>query len=141
MLAFHPGCPHRSRFEEWFARGNVAIDRVVEVGSFHAILGCAVAGMGVAVVPRSVLNTYSERPRLSIHVPTVGFRRSRTLLIWRKASPQAKVAALASTLLEAVDARPDLQADGAGATPGQVHELLPSHSSARPHAGRAEVGG
>lgn len=115
VLALHPGCPHRSRLEEWFAKEDVPIGRVVEVGSFHAILGCAVAGMGVALLPRVVLDTYTERFRLSVHVPTVGFRRSRTLLIWRKAFPQVKVAALAATLLDVAGARPDLRADDAGA--------------------------
>lgn len=45
MPALHSGCPHRSRFEEGFARENVRIDRVVGAGSFHAILGSAVTDM------------------------------------------------------------------------------------------------
>lgn len=66
ILAFHPGCPHRKRLEDWFARGHVIPERIVEVGSYHLILGCVAVGMGV-VVPHSVLETYTDRDRLSVH--------------------------------------------------------------------------
>ncbi|HEY8100622.1 MAG TPA: LysR family transcriptional regulator [Burkholderiaceae bacterium] len=98
MLAFHHGCPHRKRLEDWFERSGVIPDRVVELGSYHAILGCAMAGMGVALMPRSVLNTYTERSKLSIHELSAKFRKSRTLLIWRKEAQQANVAAFAEVL-------------------------------------------
>lgn len=98
MLAFHHGCPHRKRLEDWFDRGGVIPDRVVELGSYHAILGCAMAGMGIALMPRSVLDTYTERSRLSIHELGGKFRKSRTLLVWRKDAPQANVAAFAEML-------------------------------------------
>jgi DNA-binding transcriptional LysR family regulator len=77
----------------------VAPERIVELASYHAILGCAVAGMGVALMPRSVLDTYTERSRLSVHALNGRFRAARTLLIWRKEAPQAKVAAFADILI------------------------------------------
>ena len=40
---------------------------MVEVASYHAILGCAVAGMGTALMPRSVLETFTDRARLTTH--------------------------------------------------------------------------
>ena len=98
LLAFEPGCPHRARLEEWCARGGVAPARLIEVGSYHAILGCCAAGMGVALMPRRVLDTYSERARLSVHPLKGEFRRVRTLLVWRRDAPQAKVAALGKLL-------------------------------------------
>jgi DNA-binding transcriptional LysR family regulator len=100
VLAFHPGCPHRMRLESWFAREGVLIERVVELTSYHAMLGCAVAGMGIGLMPRSALETYSERARLSVHPlcdPTFG--RATTLLIWRKDMPQPKVACFAEILV------------------------------------------
>jgi DNA-binding transcriptional LysR family regulator len=99
LLAFHPGCPHRSRLERWFQRDGAVIDRVVELSSYHAILGCAVAGMGVALMPKSVLDSYAERRRLSVHALAGEFRSARTLLISRKDTAQAKVRALADVLL------------------------------------------
>ncbi len=99
MLAFHPGCPHRKRMEDWFAAAGVPIERVVELASYHAMLGCAVAGMGAALLPRSVLDTYTERGRLTVHPLPPPFHRARTLLISRRDAPQAKIAALQEVLL------------------------------------------
>jgi DNA-binding transcriptional LysR family regulator len=98
VLAFHPGCPYRGRLEQWFARDGVAIARVVELTSYQVILGCAAAGMGVALVPQSVLASFVGRRRLGLHPMTGKFRSARTLLIWRKGAPQTNVTMLAELL-------------------------------------------
>lgn len=102
LLAFHPGCPHRKRFEDWFARSRVAPRQMVEMGSYHAILGCVAIGMGVALVPASVLGTYAERARLGVHALSPKFRHAQTRLIWRRDAPQAKIVALRKVLVEQV---------------------------------------
>lgn len=102
LLAFHHGCPHRKRLEDWFARGRVIPARVVEAASYNLILGCVAVGMGIALLPRSVLEIYAERHRLSIHRLRSVFGRARTHLVWRKDAPQAKILALTSVLLEQV---------------------------------------
>ncbi|WP_300301654.1 LysR family transcriptional regulator [Ferrovibrio sp.] len=99
MLAFHPGCPHRERLERWFARDGVAIERVVELASYHTMLGCIVAGMGVALMPRSVLDSYAAQDRLRVHALDKPFDAARTLLVWRKGAPQPKIERLAEILL------------------------------------------
>ena len=76
------------------------VDRLVELTSYHAILGCAVAGMGIALVPRAVVDSYAEHGRLSIHRMSRKFRSTRTVLIWRKGHVSAKVRALAGMLAE-----------------------------------------
>jgi len=106
LLAFHPGCPHRERLEAWFGRAGVPVERVVELSSYHAMLGCAVVGMGVALMPRSVLDSYAERGRLGVHPLAPPFHQARTLLVSRKSQPQAKIAALAAILLGDEKARP-----------------------------------
>jgi DNA-binding transcriptional LysR family regulator len=100
VLAFHPGCPHRRRLEDWFARSQVFPDRIVEVGSYHLILGCVAVGMGVALVPRSVLSTYVDSSRLSVHRLRSRFAHATTRLVWRRNAPQAKILALARVLQE-----------------------------------------
>ncbi|MNL33959.1 HTH-type transcriptional regulator GltR [compost metagenome] len=75
-------------------------ERIVEMGSYHLILGCVAVGMGVALVPRSVLAGYAEKDRLSIHRLPARFGSVKTRLAWRKDAPQAKVLALAEVLLE-----------------------------------------
>jgi len=100
LLAFHPGCPHRHRLEQWFARAKVLPERTVEVASYHAILGCAAAGMGVALMPMSVLDAYAQRSRLSVHGLASGHRSVKTLLVWCKDTPQPKINALADALVQ-----------------------------------------
>jgi len=106
LLVFEPDCPHRQRLEAWCARDNMAPRRIIEVGSHHAILGCCVAGMGVALIPAAVLDTYTERARLSEHKLKGDFRTVRTMLIWRKDSPQPKVKLLADLIREKQRVRP-----------------------------------
>jgi len=98
LLVFEPDCPHRQRLEAWCLRDEMVPRRVVEVGSYHAILGCCVAGMGVALIPAAVLETYSERGRLSVHRLKGDFRSVRILLVWQEDEPQPKVGALVGLL-------------------------------------------
>lgn len=105
ILAFHPGCPHRERLERWFGQGGREIARTVELASYHVMLGCVAAGMGVALMPRSVLAGFVERDRLREHRLAPPFQRARTLLVWRKDQPQANVMALAAILTKGVKQR------------------------------------
>jgi len=98
LLVFEQGCPHRMRLEAWFAEHNAEIERVIEMSSYHAILGCAVAGMGVALVPKIVLDTFTERRRLAVYPMRGRYKAARTLLVWRKDQPSARVRALAEAL-------------------------------------------
>ncbi|MGO4523777.1 LysR substrate-binding domain-containing protein [Microvirga sp. 2MCAF35] len=101
VLIFHPGCPHRSRLEGWFGRVDAPIERMVELTSYHAMLGCAAAGMGVALMPLSVLQTYSERSSLSIHpIRETDFNTATTFLIWRRNRENPAVARFAEVLLK-----------------------------------------
>lgn len=98
VLAFEPGCPHRQRLEDWFAQGGALPARIVEMSSYHTILGCAAAGMGISLVPKSVLATFPDRDRLSIHALPRGYDRATTVLFWRKGAGSPKIAALREIL-------------------------------------------
>lgn len=98
MLVFEQGCPHRRRLEDWYARHGEFPERVLELGSYHAMLGCVLAGMGAALLPRSVLDTFPESKRLTVYPLKGEVERLRTLLIWRKDGASPKVRALAEIL-------------------------------------------
>jgi len=98
MIVFEQGCPHRKRLEAWYESLGEMPERTIELGSYHAMLGCVVAGMGAALVPKSVLSTFPERKRLRVHPLPRAQRRLRTLLIWRKGAGSPKVEALAQIL-------------------------------------------
>ncbi|MET0650961.1 MAG: LysR substrate-binding domain-containing protein, partial [Hyphomicrobiaceae bacterium] len=99
ILVFEAGCPHRRRLEEWFARTGESPGRRVEMSSYHAMLGCVIAGMGVSLLPKSVLDAYPERKRLSVHNLSAGHDRAQTMLFWRKGADSPKVRALVEILL------------------------------------------
>lgn len=99
VLAFEHGCPYRKRLEEWFAANEEMPERMIEMSSYHAMLGCAVVGMGIALVPRMVLDTFPERRRLGVHPLPGGLDRTAiTALIWRKGAHSPKLSALAEIL-------------------------------------------
>lgn len=98
ILAFASGCSYRGRLEEWFSAGGVDPQRVVELSSCHAILGCAVAGMGVALMPRGMLEIFPGHERLSMHALPAPLRRSKTNLVWRKGAGSPNVLALSQLL-------------------------------------------
>jgi DNA-binding transcriptional LysR family regulator len=98
MIAFEHGCPHRKRLEDWYAARRVMPERVIELGSYHAMLGCILAGMGAALLPKSVLTTFPESRRLSVHALPAGENRASTVLIWRKGASSPNVQALAAIL-------------------------------------------
>lgn len=105
VLVFEHGCPHRRLLEQWYARRKDLPERTIELGSYHAMLGCVMTGMGAALVPHSVISTFPEKTRLRVNRLPSGQNRLNTLLIWRKNSKSAKVDALRRLLLESKGTR------------------------------------
>jgi DNA-binding transcriptional LysR family regulator len=75
-------------------------DRIVEMSSYHAMLGCAVAGMGISLMPRMVLKTFPDAALLSVHPLPPEIARAQTLLIWRKGARSPKINALLEVLTD-----------------------------------------
>ena len=99
VLAFETGCPYRLRLDNWFAHSGEMPDRIIEITSYHAMLGCVVAGMGISLVPRMVLSTFPEARLLSLHRLPPGLDRALTVLMWRKGALSPKVRTLRDVLL------------------------------------------
>jgi DNA-binding transcriptional LysR family regulator len=128
VLAFDAGCSYRQRMEDWFASSGEMFDRVIETSSYHAILGCAVAGMGISMVPRIVLKTFPDLKQLSLHPIAPEFSSAPTVFIRRKGVLSPKVNALIEILL----AQPDATlARGAAKTAKPAPMLKPSPTGAR----------
>jgi DNA-binding transcriptional LysR family regulator len=98
IVAFEQGCPHRARLEQWYAGKNSRPVQAIEITSYHAMLGCVVVGMGISLVPLSVLATFPERARLSEHALPPGSDCAQTDLIWRKGAMSPKIKALVQVL-------------------------------------------
>lgn len=100
MIVFEHGCPHRRRLEEWYALRDEMPERTIELGSYHAMLGCVLTGMGAALVPKSVIATFPESRRLRINTLPDGQNRIRTMLIWPRNSRSPKIDGLRRILQE-----------------------------------------
>jgi DNA-binding transcriptional LysR family regulator len=98
IIVFEHGCPHRKRLEDWYASRREMPERTIELASYHAMLGCIVAGMGISLIPKSVLTTFPERKRLSVHHLARTENCAQTVLIWRKGAGSANVMALQEIL-------------------------------------------
>lgn len=98
LLTFAPGCAYRQRLEAWLAHDGVAAERVVELSSYHAMLGCVASGMGVALFPASLLEKLGAADTVSVHLLPPRFARATTVLLARKGVANPAVDALVAIL-------------------------------------------
>jgi DNA-binding transcriptional LysR family regulator len=98
IIVFEHGCPHRKRLEDLYASRREMPERMIELASYHAMLGCVAAGMGIALIPKSVLTTFPERKRLSVHELARTENCAQTVLIWRRGAGSPNVKALEEIL-------------------------------------------
>jgi DNA-binding transcriptional LysR family regulator len=103
VLAFESGCSYRQRLEDWFAHHGEMPERIVEITSYHAMLGCVVAGMGISLMPRNVLTTFPDAKLLSVHSLPPALANAQTSLFWRKGTLSPNVSALIEVLIEHSD--------------------------------------
>jgi DNA-binding transcriptional LysR family regulator len=129
ILAFANGCSYRRRLEAWLARSGLAPERVMEYGSYHAIVACAAAGSGIAVVPRSVLQALRRDGELDVYPLPRDVAQANTMLVWRSGHRSAALDAMKSELLSA--ARPAKRPTPAAASPASRNGARPP-AAARP---------
>jgi DNA-binding transcriptional LysR family regulator len=94
LIAFATGCSYRRRLEAWLGGARVVPERVMEFGSYHAIVACVAAGAGIAVVPRSVLRTVPAAKNVVAHALPASVAKARTHLVWRQGEKSPALAAL-----------------------------------------------
>lgn len=83
-LVFAEGCSYRARLDEWFRSFGTIAENRVALSSYHAILGGVAAGMGIGIMPVSVLNAFPDRDAISEHPLSPAFGDSPTEFVWRK---------------------------------------------------------
>jgi DNA-binding transcriptional LysR family regulator len=98
LIAFERGCAYRTYVEKWYLEHGIRPARVLELGSYHAIVACVAAGAGVAVAPRSVLELQHDMNNIAIH--SLGdLGAIDTLLVWRRGHFSSALKALREALL------------------------------------------
>jgi len=83
LICFPRGCAYRRRLHAWLATGAVMPEKVLELSSYHAIVACVAAGTGIALVPRSVLETVRMRDSITVYPLPETYARLTTYLVWR----------------------------------------------------------
>jgi DNA-binding transcriptional LysR family regulator len=83
ILVLRAGCSYRQRLEEILAKRGIVGARRLEFGTLEAILGCAAAGLGVTLLPRSVIEARAWGGRISVHELPAAEARVETMFVRR----------------------------------------------------------
>src|SRR5262249_22430903 len=87
-LVFRIGCTYRHRLEQLFIEFGWPSAARCELGTLDGMIGCVAAGMGVALLPRAVVERSELADGLSIHGLKPAQARVETLFIHRRAAHQ-----------------------------------------------------
>jgi DNA-binding transcriptional LysR family regulator len=87
IVVLRAGCSYRQRLEAMLARRGVVGIRRLEFGTLEAILGCVAAGLGVTLLPRSVVEPARRAGQVAVHAPPPAERRVDTAFIRRRDAP------------------------------------------------------
>ena len=95
VLVFKTGCHYRHRLERYLAAQGVGLLNQMEFGTIDGIIGCVAAGLGITLLPRSVVERSARRREVSIHELPRAHRYVETQFVTHK----AQVRSLALTRL------------------------------------------
>ena len=93
LIAFPDGCAYRRVLQRWLGHDVFSTKRMLELGSYHAIVACVASGAGIALVPESVLDTMPQTP-VRRHPLPKAMADIRTPLVWRDGEISPPVLAL-----------------------------------------------
>lgn len=67
IVVFRAGCSYRQRLESFLAARGINAQRTLEFGTIDGILGCVAAGIGITLLPRSVVRAAAVAGRVAVH--------------------------------------------------------------------------
>jgi DNA-binding transcriptional LysR family regulator len=98
VLVFRIGCHYRRQLEHYLAGLGVGGLNQMEFGTIDGIIGCVAAGLGVSLLPRSVVERSARRREVRIHT----LPRSERYVETQFVTHRAQVRSLALEQLTAV---------------------------------------
>ena len=84
LLVFRSGCSYRTKLEDWLRQEGVAPSKTMEFGTLDAIIGCVSAGLGISMLPYSVVAKHIHDGTLRQHKIPNPYGKVDTLFIYRK---------------------------------------------------------
>ena len=136
VLAFASGCSYRRRLESWLGGAGIAPERVMEYGSYHAIVACVAAGSGIAVVPRSVIRAVRPEREVRISPLPREISEAKTQLVWRQGHRSSALDALRASLAGAAPARRGAASPASRSASRPRRAARPPRHSSAPAASR-----
>jgi DNA-binding transcriptional LysR family regulator len=97
LLSFNHLCAYRGRISDWTKEGGIA-PKIIEISSYHTLLSCVAAGMGVGIVPKALLDDYPFSDSIQRHRLDKQWRKSTTAMIWRTDSLKPSMTAFRKCL-------------------------------------------
>ena len=85
LLVFKIGCHYRQRLERYLGVEGIAALSQMEFGTIDGIIGCVAAGLGISMLPRSVVERSMRRKEVSIHQLAKPHRYVETQFVTHKA--------------------------------------------------------
>jgi DNA-binding transcriptional LysR family regulator len=88
LLVFHSGCSYRAKLNQLLHDEGIVPVKLMEFGSIETIIGCVGAGLGISLLPRSIIAESEQQGRIRCHaipgkhaiVTTVFIRRKDALI-------------------------------------------------------------
>jgi DNA-binding transcriptional LysR family regulator len=84
LFVFRVGCSYRQRLERFLGARGITLINQLEFGTLDGIIGCVGAGLGVTMLPLSVVEPYVRRKEVAIHRIPPEDARSETMFITRR---------------------------------------------------------
>jgi DNA-binding transcriptional LysR family regulator len=82
IIVLRNGCTYRAILEGWFSEQGVRISRTLEVDRIEAILNLVAAGIGVAVMPRSIVDQRGLGSSVRCHALPSKYADIRISVAW-----------------------------------------------------------
>ncbi|EDP63288.1 Transcriptional regulator [alpha proteobacterium BAL199] len=108
IVVLRAGCSYRQRLEAILAVRGLVDYRLMEFGTLEAVFGAVAAGLGVTLLPRSLIGPVWRDGRVAVHDLPPAESRVETVFIRRR---DARRSSALSAFLDHV--RPSLHADAA----------------------------
>jgi len=84
LLVFKVGCHYRQRLERYLGTEGAGMLSPMEFGTIDGIIGCVAAGLGLSMLPRSVIEHSARRKDVSIHRLAKPYRYVETQFVTHK---------------------------------------------------------
>ena len=99
LLGFNHRCAYRTRLTDWLAQES-QVSSVIEINSYHTLLSCVAAGMGVGIIPQILLDNYPFRDNIKVHSLPAKWCKTVTSMIWRHDSIKPSIEAFSAIVSE-----------------------------------------